>query len=107
MFISILSHDPPKTFHVISHPKIPKIPWCTPMRLVPSTRGSPVTHVLHRCFTEVQKIYLTFMADLLGDVAGSLGPPCETATAASVLSSFQEGHFLSSVSAKDPAEKKG
>eukprot|EP00435_Cladocopium_sp_Y103_P045750 s659_g13.t1 len=49
----------------------------------------------------VQKIYLTFMADLLGDVAGSLGPPCETATAASVLSSFQEGHFLSSVSAKD------
>ena len=60
-----------------------------------------------RCFTKVQKIYLTFMADLLGDVAGSLGPPCETATAASVLSSFQEGHFLSSVSAKDPAEKKG
>lgn len=41
------------------------------------------------------------MADLLGDVAGSLGPQCETATAASVLNSFQEGHFLSGVSAKD------
>ena len=41
------------------------------------------------------------MADLLGEVAGSLGPQCETATAASVLSSFQEGHFLSAVSAKD------
>ena len=49
----------------------------------------------------VQKIFLTFMADVLGDVAGSLGPQCETATAASVLSSFQEGQFLSSVSAKD------
>eukprot|EP00434_Breviolum_minutum_P043543 symbB.v1.2.038821.t1/scaffold6169.1/size20375/1 len=49
----------------------------------------------------VQKMYLTFMADLLGDVASSLGPPCEIATAASVLSSFQEGRFLSGVSAKD------
>lgn len=45
--------------------------------------------------SEVQKMYLTFMADLLGDVASSLGPPCEIATAASVLSSFQEGRFLS------------
>lgn len=49
----------------------------------------------------VQRMFLTFMADLLGDVAGSLGPQCETATAASVLSSFQETHFLSMVSAKD------
>ena len=49
----------------------------------------------------VQRMFLTFMADLLGDVAGSLGPQCETATAASVLSSFQEAHFLSMVSAKD------
>ena len=56
---------------------------------------------------QVQKIYLTFMAELLGDVAGSLGPPCESATAASVLSSFQEGHFLSSVSAKDQVFSKG
>ena len=49
---------------------------------------------------EVQKMYLTFMADLLGDVASALGPPCEIATAASVLSSFQEGRFLSGGSSR-------
>ena len=57
--------------------------------------------------SKVQKMYLTFMADLLGDVASSLGPPCEIATAASVLSSFQEGRFLSGGSIRWGCERDG
>ena len=49
----------------------------------------------------VQKIFLTFTCDLLGDVPGSLGPSCEVATAASVHESFQEVQFLSNVCSKD------
>ena len=48
----------------------------------------------------VQRMFLTFTSDLLGDVPGSLGPSCEVATAASVHESFQEVQFLSNASSR-------
>ncbi|CAE8644146.1 unnamed protein product, partial [Polarella glacialis] len=48
-----------------------------------------------------QQIFLSFTAEILGDVPCFLGNRCQAATPSSVSSSFQGSHFLSSVSKKD------